>query len=123
MRFRNHSSAIDGLRLNRRAELTHYYERIRCLRRLGGGRAFGTVSVGNSAELRLTVNDPLDRFYRLRKPQGVMVACRWYDEAALAALAVQTRAGYLIGAPANPSATRMCNPCFPGSGDRSGIRP
>lgn len=51
-----------------------------------GGRPFGTVGVGQRADLILTASNPLDGLATLEKPLGVMSHGRWYDARALQAL-------------------------------------
>jgi hypothetical protein len=47
---------------------------------------FGTIAVGNRADLVLSNTNPLDDLSTLRKPLGVMVRGRWYSQADLQAL-------------------------------------
>lgn len=51
-----------------------------------GAAPFGTVAVGNRADLILTAANPLDGLSTLRKPLGVMHDGHWYDAGALQAL-------------------------------------
>lgn len=55
-------------------------------RSLPGAEPFGTVAVGNRADLILTATNPLEGLSTLRQPLGVMHDGRWYDAAALQAL-------------------------------------
>lgn len=52
---------------------------------------FGVVARGARADLLLVDGDPLENLSLLRRPDGVMVAGRWFDAAALRALEVQLR--------------------------------
>jgi hypothetical protein len=47
---------------------------------------FGTIAVGNRADLVLSATNPLDGLATLRKPLGVMAGGRWRDAAELKAL-------------------------------------
>ena len=51
-----------------------------------GAAPFGTVTVGDRADLILSTANPLEGLSTLRKPLGVMHDGRWYDAAALQAL-------------------------------------
>jgi len=51
-----------------------------------GSQPFGTVTVGDRADLILTKANPLDDLSALDKPLGVMAGGRWYDAERLQAL-------------------------------------
>jgi imidazolonepropionase-like amidohydrolase len=55
---------------------------------------FGTVSVGQRADLLLVASNPLLGLETLQRPLGVMTAGRWYDAAALQALLRSVAAKY-----------------------------
>ena len=55
---------------------------------------FGTVSVGQRADLLLVASNPLDGLATLQRPLGVMTAGRWHDAAALQALLGNVAARY-----------------------------
>lgn len=49
-------------------------------RSLPDSEPFGTIAVGNRADLILSAADPLDDLATLRKPLGVMVQGKWYSQ-------------------------------------------
>ena len=55
-------------------------------RSIPGAEPFGTVAVGNRADLMLSAGNPLDDLAILRKPLGVMADGKWYDAPGLQAL-------------------------------------
>jgi hypothetical protein len=63
-------------------------------RSLLGSEPFGTIAVGNRADLVLSATDPLDDLSTLRKPLGVMVKGKWYSEGDLQALLDQVAKEY-----------------------------
>jgi len=48
-----------------------------------GEGSFGSIAVGNRADLILVAENPLRDLATLRTPLGVMAAGRWYSEEAL----------------------------------------
>jgi hypothetical protein len=63
-------------------------------RSIPGTEAFGTIAVGNRADLVLATTNPLDDLSTLRRPLGVMVKGRWYSQADLQSLLDQVAAEY-----------------------------
>jgi hypothetical protein len=63
-------------------------------RSIPGAEPFGTVAVGDRADLMLSATNPLDDLSTLRKPLGVMAAGQWYDAAGLQALQDQVAKEY-----------------------------
>ena len=63
-----------------------------------GGRPFGTVTVGDRADLILSAANPLDGLSTLEKPLGVVANGHWYDAAALQALLDGVAAKYKAAA-------------------------
>jgi Amidohydrolase family len=63
-------------------------------RSLPGSEPFGTIAVGNRADLVLSATDPLDDLSALRKPLGVMANGRWYAREDLQALLEQVAREY-----------------------------
>ena len=55
---------------------------------------FGTIAVGNRADLLLTAGNPLEDLSTLRRPLGVMVKGKWYSQADLEALLEQVAKEY-----------------------------
>jgi imidazolonepropionase-like amidohydrolase len=49
-------------------------------RSLPDSEPFGTIAVGNRADLVLSATDPLDDLSTLRKPLGVMAKGKWYSQ-------------------------------------------
>ena len=49
-------------------------------------KPFGTIAIGNRADLLLVAGNPLDDLSLLQRPLGVMTAGRWHDAATLAEL-------------------------------------
>jgi imidazolonepropionase-like amidohydrolase len=64
------------------------------IERTKGGEPFGTIAIGNRADLILTADNPLDRLATLRAPLGVMAHGQWRDAAALEALSNEVRESY-----------------------------
>lgn len=54
-------------------------------RMIGDGK-FGTIEVGNRADLILVAKNPLDEIETLRTPLGVMVAGKWFSQETLSRL-------------------------------------
>ncbi|MFB0537094.1 MAG: amidohydrolase family protein [Anaerolineae bacterium] len=48
-----------------------------------GSRDFGTIQVGNRADLILVAGNPLEDLAHIREPLGVMAAGRWYSRETL----------------------------------------
>jgi imidazolonepropionase-like amidohydrolase len=63
-------------------------------RSLPGSEPFGTVAVGNRADLVLSASDPLGDLTTLRKPLGVMARGKWYSQGDLQALLDQVAKEY-----------------------------
>lgn len=63
-------------------------------RSLLGSEPFGTIAVGNRADLVLSATDPLGDLSTLRKPLGVMANGKWYTQADLQALLDQVAKEY-----------------------------
>jgi len=63
-------------------------------RSIPGAEPFGTVAVGERADLILSAADPRDGLSTLRQPLGVMAAGKWYDASALQALLDQVAKEY-----------------------------
>ena len=63
-------------------------------RSIPGATPFGTVAVGERADLILSAADPRDGLSTLRKPLGVMAAGKWYDAPALQSLLDQVAKEY-----------------------------
>jgi hypothetical protein len=56
--------------------------------------SFGTIAVGNRADLVLTAGNPLEDLSTLRKPLGVMANGKWYSQSDLQALLDQVATEY-----------------------------
>jgi len=52
-------------------------------RSIPDSESFGTITVGNRADLLLTASNPLEDLSMLRKPLGVMAGGKWYSQADL----------------------------------------
>ena len=63
-------------------------------RSLLGSEPFGTIAVGNRADLVLSATDPLGDLSTLRKPLGVMAKGTWYSQEDLQALMDQVAKEY-----------------------------
>jgi hypothetical protein len=63
-------------------------------RSIPGTEPFGTVAVGNRADLVLSTTNPLDDLSTLRTPLGVMVKGRWYSQPDLQSLLDQVSQEY-----------------------------
>ena len=63
-------------------------------RSVPGAEPFGTVAVGDRADLVLSAANPLDDLSTLRKPLGVMAAGQWHDAPDLQALLDQVAKEY-----------------------------
>jgi imidazolonepropionase-like amidohydrolase len=63
-------------------------------RSISGTEPFGTVAVGNRADLVISTTNPLDDLSTLRKPLGVMVKGRWYSQPDLQSLLDQVAKEY-----------------------------
>jgi imidazolonepropionase-like amidohydrolase len=64
-----------------------------------GSQVFGTVSIGNRADLVLLGTNPLDDLKALERPLGVMAAGRWHDAEALSAMRQNVLETYATGTP------------------------
>ena len=71
-------------------------------RSLPGSEPFGTVAIGNRADLVLSATDPLDDLSTLRKPLGVMAKGKWYSQEDLQALLDQVAKEYKDAAAEGP---------------------
>jgi hypothetical protein len=63
-------------------------------RSLLGSEPFGTIAVGNRADLVLSATDPLGDLSTLRRPLGVMAKGKWYSQGDLQALLDQVAKEY-----------------------------
>jgi hypothetical protein len=63
-------------------------------RSIRGSDSFGTIAVGNRADLVLSAANPLDDLSTLRKPLGVMAKGKWYSQGDLQALLDQVDKEY-----------------------------
>jgi Amidohydrolase family len=63
-------------------------------RSIPDSESFGTITVGNRADLVLTASNPLEDLSMLRKPLGVMAGGKWYSQADLQALLSQVAKEY-----------------------------
>lgn len=63
-------------------------------RSVQGSELFGTIAVGNRADLILSAGNPLDDLSTLRKPLGVMANGKWYSRENLQALLDQVADEY-----------------------------
>ena len=54
--------------------------------RMNGDGDFGTIEVGNRADLILVRDNPLEDITTIKEPLGVMAAGRWYSSESLAEL-------------------------------------
>jgi imidazolonepropionase-like amidohydrolase len=63
-------------------------------RSLLGSEPFGTIAVGNRADLVLSATDPLGDLSTLRKPLGVMAKGTWYSQEDLQTLMDQVAKEY-----------------------------
>ncbi|MGZ5198296.1 MAG: amidohydrolase family protein [Telluria sp.] len=66
-----------------------------------GTTPFGTIAIGNQADLVLLATNPLDELATLRQPVGVMAKGRWYDSKTLARLVDQVETDYAQSTEAN----------------------
>jgi len=56
----------------------------RMVEKMTGEGSFGTIEVGNRADLILVRGNPLEDISLIREPLGLMAAGRWYSAKALA---------------------------------------
>lgn len=69
-----------------------------------GTTPFGTIAIGNRADLVLLARNPLDDLATLGQPVGVMTKGRWYDSKMLARLLDKVAADYAESTRANAEA-------------------
>jgi hypothetical protein len=63
-------------------------------RSIPGSEHFGTIAVGNRADLILSARNPLDDLSTLRRPLGVMANGKWYSQIDLQTLLDQVAKEY-----------------------------